>query len=63
MHRTGEANVRKSVHMHFHYALFAEMLHDLAKTISSMAPPDGARREALRDGAEALYRGARRSPE
>ena len=56
LHRMGEADTRKSVHMHFHYALFAEILHDLAKTVSSVPPADAAHREALRDGAEALYR-------
>ena len=56
LHRMGEADTRKSVHMHFHYALFAEILHDLAKTVSSMPPADATHREALRDGAEALYR-------
>jgi len=56
LHRIGEADTRKSVHMHFHYALFAEILHDLAKTVSSMPPADATHREALRDGAEALYR-------
>ena len=28
----------KSVRMHFHYALFAEILHDLARTVSSVRP-------------------------
>src|SRR6516165_1816385 len=31
--RTGEPKERKSVHMHFHYALFAELLQELAKTV------------------------------
>jgi hypothetical protein len=30
LHRTGAADVRKSVRMHFHYGLFADILHDLA---------------------------------
>ena len=42
--------------MHFHYALFAEILHDLAKTVASVPPADAAHRDALRDGAKALYR-------
>ena len=56
LHRTGDADVRKSVHLHFHYALFAEILHDLARTVSAMPPSDAAHRDALRNGAEALYR-------
>jgi hypothetical protein len=31
LHRTGAADVRKTVRMHFHYGLFADILHDLAK--------------------------------
>jgi hypothetical protein len=55
LHRTGAADVRKTVRMHFHYALFAEILRDLATTVSSVPPADAAHRDALRDGAKALY--------
>ena len=55
LHRTGAADVRKTVRMHFHYALFAEILCDLAKTVSAVPPADAARRDVLREGAEALY--------
>jgi hypothetical protein len=55
LYRTGDADVRKSVHLHFHYALFAEILHDLARTVSAVPPSDAAHRDALRKGAEALY--------
>jgi hypothetical protein len=56
LHRTGPADTRKTVRMHFHYALFAEILRDLAKTVSSVPPADAAHRDELRDGAKALYR-------
>jgi hypothetical protein len=56
LHRTGNDDVRKTVHMHFHYALFAEILHDLARTASSVPPDDAAHRDALREGAKSLYR-------
>ena len=46
---------RKSVRMHFHHALFAEILRDLAKTVSALPPEDILHREALRDSAKALY--------
>ena len=55
LYRTGEAEVRKSVRMHFHYELFAEILLDLAKSVSSVPLSDVARRDGLRDGAKALY--------
>jgi hypothetical protein len=55
LHRTGAEDVRKSVRMHFHYALFAEILRDLAKTAASLPADDFSHREALRDAAQALY--------
>jgi len=54
LYRTGEAEQRKSIRMHFHYALFAEILRDLAKTVSVMPPAD-VHRDALREAAKALY--------
>ena len=53
LYRSGDAETRRSVHMHFHYALFADILHDLAKTASSMPPDDASHREAMRDAAKA----------
>ncbi len=55
LHRQGDADTRKSVRMHFHYMLFAEILRDLAKTVTSLPPEDVSHREALRDAAKALY--------
>ncbi|MBX9778287.1 MAG: hypothetical protein K2Y71_28215 [Xanthobacteraceae bacterium] len=51
LHRTGDADVRKTVRMHIHYGLFAEILRDLAKTVSALPPADEAHREALHDAA------------
>lgn len=62
LHRPGAADARKSVRMHFHYALFAEILRDLAKTVVSLPPADVAHREALRDAAEALYLALKGNP-
>jgi hypothetical protein len=56
LYRTGGADVRKSIRMHFHYALFAEILRDLARTVASVPPEDAAHRDLLRDAAKALYR-------
>jgi len=52
--RPGADDERKSVRMHFHFALFAEILSDLAKTVAAVPPDDIAHREALRDAAKAL---------
>jgi len=51
----GSDEQRKSVRMHFHYALFAEILRDLATTVAALPPEDILHREALRDSARALY--------
>lgn len=54
--RPGPDQERKSVHMHFHFNLFAAILCDLATTVAAVPPDDIAHREALRDSALALYR-------
>lgn len=56
LHRTGDADMRKSVRMHIHYGLFAEILRDLARTVSALPPADAVHREALRDAAGELAR-------
>ena len=55
LHRLGTDNAQKSVHMHFHYGLFAEMLLDLARTVKSLQKPEFAHRTALREAAKVLY--------
>ena len=55
MHSTGADDVRKSVRMHFHYGLFADILRDLAKTVNSLPASDLAHRALLRDAAQTLY--------
>ena len=47
LYREGGSDTRKSVRMHFHYALFAEILRDLARTAASVPPADVAHREEL----------------
>src|SRR4029434_1648069 len=54
--RTGADALRTTARMHFHFALFAEILRDLAKTVSSVPPADAAHRDELREGAKGLYR-------
>jgi len=43
------------VHMHFHHALFADILCDLAKTVAALPPEDLTHRESLCEAAKALY--------
>jgi hypothetical protein len=54
LQRSGGADERKSVRMHFHYALFGEILSDLARTVSALPVSDVLHREELREGAKAL---------
>lgn len=54
LYREGGSDTRKSIRMHFHYELFAEILRDLARTAASVPPTDIAHRDALVDGAKAL---------
>jgi hypothetical protein len=53
--RPDDVEARKSVHMHIHYALFADILRDVARTVSAIPAGDAAHRDALRDAAKALY--------
>jgi len=55
LRHAGAEEMRKSVRMHFHSALFADILHDLAKTADALPPDDFAHRALLRDAAKALY--------
>ena len=51
----GPEEQRKSVRMHFHYALFAEILRDLAKTVAAFPLEDILHRDVMREAAKALY--------
>ena len=55
LQRTGDVDARRSIRMHLHYGLFAEMLQELAKTASAIPEDDADHRNALRDAAEALH--------
>jgi hypothetical protein len=52
---TNPADARKSVHIHLHYALFSEILHNLAKIISAFPPEQTAHHDLLRDAVKTLY--------
>jgi hypothetical protein len=55
LERSGDADVRKTIRMHFHYGLFAEILADLAKSVSAFPTNDIAHRDQLAAGAKALW--------
>jgi hypothetical protein len=54
LERPGDENVRKSIHMHLNYDLFAQILKDVAATAAAMDPEDMAHRDAVAEGAQAL---------
>lgn len=54
LERPGDENVRKSIHMHLNYDLFAQILADIAATVAAMNPDDLTHRAALAQGAQAL---------
>ena len=56
LYRGGTPDTRKSIHMHFHYAFFAEILHELARAVTRLPLADTAHRDELRDAAKALSR-------
>jgi len=55
LERPGVEDERKSVHMHFHFGLFAEVLRGLANTVAAVPPDDIGHREELHDAAKLLY--------
>ena len=55
LQRLGDAEARRSIRMHLHYGLFAEILQELAKTAAAMPLDDAEHRHALRDAAKALH--------
>jgi len=48
-------DTRKTVQIHFHCALFAEILRELAKTATSLQKDDIVHREELREAAKSFY--------
>ncbi len=54
LYREGGSDTRKSVRMHFHYALFAEILRDLARTAASVPLDDVVHCQTLAAGAKTL---------
>ena len=53
--RGGDDRERKSVRLHMHYMLFADILAELAATVSALPLDDEIHRAALARGAAALH--------
>ena len=56
LERTGDAETRKSVHLHLNYGLLAEILRDVAGTVAKLPADDILHREALSEAAAALHK-------
>jgi hypothetical protein len=56
LERTGDADTRKTVHLHLNYGLFAEILGEVAGTIARIPADDVTHREALATAAAALHK-------
>lgn len=61
-YRSGTPDTRKSVRMHFHCALFADILRELARTAASLQKDDIVHREELREAAKGLYAALKPDP-
>jgi hypothetical protein len=55
LERTGDSDVQKSLHMHLNYELFAEILRDLAATVTAVPDDDEVHRSSLAEAAETLH--------
>jgi hypothetical protein len=53
--RPGADDVHKSVHMHIHFGLFADILRELADSVASIPKDDILHREQLAQAAGALH--------
>src|SRR6476620_11138069 len=55
LYHEGDVETRRAIRMHLHYALFAEILQELAKTVSAMTEDDNDHRVQLREAAKTLH--------
>jgi hypothetical protein len=55
LYRTGDADVRRSIRMHFHYSLFADILQELSRTAAALPAEDVLHRDELCAAAQALH--------
>ena len=52
----GAEDVRKSIHMHINFGLFADILHELASTVGRIAKDDFMHRDQLAGAAAELHK-------
>lgn len=62
LYSAGAADTRKTVHMHFHCALFAAILRELGKTAASLQKDDIVHREELREAVKSFYEALKPDP-
>ncbi|MCF8477031.1 MAG: hypothetical protein K9G60_08365 [Pseudolabrys sp.] len=58
----GDENVRKSVHMHINFGLFADILHDLATTVGRIPKDDVLHHDQLAQAVAELHIALENSP-
>ena len=58
----GAEDVRKSIHMHINFGLFADILHELASTVGRIAKDDFMHRDQLAGAAAELHKALARNP-
>jgi hypothetical protein len=56
LERPGAEDVRKSVHLHIHFGLFADILRDLAATVAGVPKDDLLHRDQLAQAVAALHK-------
>jgi truncated hemoglobin YjbI len=54
LEKKGDPSTQKSVHLHLHYGLFAEILRDLARTVQALPVDDKEHRASLAEAAAAF---------
>ena len=54
LERSGTEDVRKSIHMHIHFGLFADIIKDLALSVDRL-PKDSTHRERIAEAVDQLH--------
>ena len=55
LEKPGADDVHKSIHMHIHFGLFADILRDLASTVARIPKQDAVHREQLAQAVAQLH--------